>query len=118
MTNLRMIVATILVVCVGLGGCATKQTSLYQWQGYQGNVDAYFRTDKSSSVEQIQGMEEDLKKIKANGGAVPPGYYAHLGLLYGQQGNLDRFAENVQSEKQQFSEAEPFMNFLLRNFKK
>jgi hypothetical protein len=118
MLTIRSGAAAALLACALLGGCATQQQSLYQWQGYQGNVDAYFRTDKLSTDAQTQRMEEDLQKIKASGGAVPPGYYAHLGLLYGQQGKLDQFAAQVQAEKKQFPESETFMDFLLRNFKK
>jgi hypothetical protein len=63
-------------------------------------------------------MEADLQKIRVSGTAIPPGYQAHLGLLYGQQGNLDKFAQQVQAERKQFPESETFMDFLLRNFKK
>lgn len=119
MSNIRSSATGVLLVCAALGGCATnKPTSLYQWQGYQNNVDAYFRADKLSPDAQTQLMEEDLQKIKASGGAVPPGYYAHLGLLYGQQGKLDQFAQQMQTEKKQYPESETFMDFLLRNFKK
>jgi hypothetical protein len=113
--------AALLLACLTialLGGCASKPPTLYQWQGYQNNVDAYFRGDKLSLDAQTQLMEEDLKKIQASGGAVPPGYYAHLALLYGQQGNLDQFANYVQTEKKQYPESATFMDFLLRNFKK
>jgi hypothetical protein len=108
----------LLAVTLALGGCATKPTSLYQWEGYQGNVNSHLRGDKLGPEAQTQLMEEDLKKIRANGGKVPPGYQAHLGLLYGQQGNMDQFALQMQAEKQQFPESETFMDFLLRNFKK
>ena len=119
MTNNRLRVAALALLCASLVGCASKPTTLYQWQGYQSNVDAYFRGgDKLSPDAQVQSMEEDLKKIQASGGAVPPGYYAHMGLLYGQQGRLDQFAEKVQAEKKQYPESESFMDFLLRNFKK
>lgn len=118
MSKIRLGVAAILLVSAVLGGCATKPTTLYQWQGYQANVDAYFRGDKLSPDAQTQLMEEDLQKIRASGGAVPPGYYAHLGLLYGQQGKLDQFAQQMRAEKKQYPESETFMDFLLRNFKK
>ena len=119
MTNIRPKVPLVLVAVALLGGCAaTGPTALYQWEGYQTNVDAHFRTDKLSPEAQTQAMEADLLKIRANGKTVPPGYQAHLGLLYGQQGNLDKFAMQMQAEKQQFPESETFMDFLLRNFKK
>lgn len=118
MRHIRLNIATVLMALATLGGCAAKPTSLYQWEGYQANVDAHFRTDKLSPDSQTQLMESDLQKIRASGRPIPPGYQAHLGLLYGQQGNLDRFAQHMAAEKQQFPESETFMNFLLRNFKK
>jgi len=108
---------TVLLACAALAGCATKQPSLYQWERYQSNVDAYFRADKLSLNTQTQLMEEDLQKIRTNNGVVPPGYYAHLGLLYAQQGKLNEFSQQMRAEKTQYPESEKFMDFLLRNFK-
>lgn len=110
--------AGLIVLSILIVGCAHKPTTLYEWQDYQQNVDAYFRADKLSPDAQAQSMESDLQKIRASGGAVPPGYYAHLGLLYGQQGRLDQFVQNIEAEKKQYPESETFMDFLLRNFKK
>jgi hypothetical protein len=120
MSNIYLRATGLLLITAVLGGCANtnRPPALYQWQGYQNNVDAYFRTDKISLDTQTQLMEEDLKKIQAGGGAVPPGYYAHLGLLYGQQGKPDQFAQQMEAEKKQYPESVPFMDFLLRNFKK
>ena len=115
----KTILLTITVVTLlMLGGCATKPVALYQWQGYQGNLDAYFRGDKIGLEAQAQLMEADLQKMKVTGGAVPPGYTAHLGLIYGQQGYMDKFAEYLNEEKTRFPESETFIGFLMRNFKK
>lgn len=111
-------IAGFLLFTALMGGCAHRPATLYQWGNYQGNVDAYLRGDKSSPETQTQQMEMDLQKIRSGGGALPPGFQAHLGLLYGQQGRLDQFAEQVNAEKQQFPESATFMDFLLRNFKK
>jgi hypothetical protein len=109
--------AALLAACV-LTGCANKTPPLYQWEGYQGSVDMYLRDSQLSPDAQVQLMESGLKKITAEGGRVPPGYRAHLGLLYAHQGKLDEFAEMVQLEKKQYPESGAFMDFLLRNFKK
>ena len=108
----------LLVLASTLGACATKNPSLYSWQGYQANLDAYFRAKSVSPDAQAQLMEQDLQKIRASGLAVPPGYHAHLGLLYGEQGDLDKFAQQVALEKSKFPESQTFMDFLTRNFKK
>jgi len=118
MTLIRSSVAIAVLACIALGGCATKPAPMYQWQGYQNLVDAYFRADKLSPDAQTQLMEEGLREIQARGGKVPPGFNAHLGLLYGQQGKLDQFALQMQAEKALYPESATFMDFLLRNFKK
>jgi len=110
--------ALLAFACAGLSACTNRPQSLYQWQNYQADVDSYFRSDKLSPEEQTRQMEEGLQKIKANGATPPPGYNAHLGLLYGQQGRPDLFVQQIEAEKLQFPESEKFMDFLLRNFKK
>ena len=117
---MKKITLLITAVCalLTLTGCATKPIPLYQWQGYQGNLDSYFRGDKIGLESQAQLMEADLKKIKATGGAVPPGYTAHLGLIYGQQGYMDKFAAYLSEEKTRFPESATFVGFLMRNFNK
>lgn len=110
----------ILVALIALSGCATKNTPppLYGWQGYEKNVDTYFRQDRESLNTQTQQMEADMQKMRAANQTTPPGYQAHLGLLYGKQGDMQRFQENLQAEKQQFPEAGGFVDFLLRSFNK
>ncbi len=117
MSIVRSNVATILLICAALGGCASQRPTLYQWQGYQYHVETYLRGDELGIEAQTQLMESDLQKIRASGVAVPPGYYAHLGLLYGKQGNLDQFAQLIRAEKEAYPESATYMNFLLRNFK-
>jgi len=109
---------TFLVLVATLTACATKPTTLYSWQDYQTNLDAYFRPGNLSVDAQTQKMEQDLQKIQVGGLSVPPGYHAHLGLLYGEQGDLDKFAQQVALEKSKFPESQTFMDFLVRNFKK
>jgi hypothetical protein len=115
--RLLISLSTALALTYLMSGCATKQPTLYEWQGYQKNLYEYFQKDVKGADILAASMEDDLKKITASGGAVPPGYYAHLGLLYGKQGKLDEFKQQLDIEKKQFPESEVFVNFLLRNFK-
>ena len=103
-----------------LGGCASKNTPppLYGWEGYEKNIDSYFRPDRQSLNAQAQLMEADMQKIRAANQAMPPGFQAHLGLLYGKQGDMQRFEQHLQAEKQQFPEGGGFIDFLLRSFTK
>jgi hypothetical protein len=100
-----------------LSACANKAPpSLYGWNGYEKNLDTFFRGDRESPQVQAAKMEEDLQKIRSAGAQLPPGYQAHMGLLYGKQGDLARFKQHLEAEKQHFPESQTFVDFLLRNF--
>ncbi|WP_090141829.1 DUF4810 domain-containing protein [Limnohabitans sp. DM1] len=108
----------LLALALSLGGCATQAPPpLYGWQGFEQHLDTYFREDGESPDTQAKRMEDDLQKIRAAGQATPPGFMAHLGLLYGKQGDLARFQQHLEAEKQQFPESQNFVDFLLRKFK-
>ena len=64
---------------------------------------------------QLGTLEKDLAKIETSNRAVPPGFYAHLGLLYAQTGNQSQAIHCFMTEKSLFPEAVVFMNFLLRS---
>jgi len=94
-----------------IGGCAS-QSNIYQWEAYQPQVYQYFQGN--SKEEQIEKLESGLQKIQASNKAVPPGYHAQLGLLYGQTGNDDRMVQEFQTEKTLFPESAQYMDFLLK----
>jgi len=99
-----------------LSGCAThQQQPLYYWGDYQATVYGHFKGEKGPE-EQILDLEKTLEKARAQGRAVPPGFKAHLAMLYGQVGRSDRLIENLEAEKQQFPESTTFMDFLLKKF--
>lgn len=116
----RTFTSCVLLTLLALSGCATQKglQPLYGWEGYEKNIDTYFRQDTLSLDAQAQLMEADLQKMRAAQKTTPPGYQAHLGLLYGKQGDMQRFQQNLEVEKQQFPEASGFVDFLLRSFNK
>ncbi|MDR1967384.1 MAG: DUF4810 domain-containing protein [Burkholderiaceae bacterium] len=110
--SLRLTASGLLLVNLLLaGGCASRAPSLYQWEGYQPQVYKYFQGE--SKEAQITELEAGLQKIQASGKAVPPGYHAQLGLLYGQTGNADRMVQEFQTEKTLFPESNSYIDFLL-----
>jgi len=92
-------------------GC-TSTPSLYNWGNFQSQM--YSNLKSGSSIEsQISVMEKDLNKILSKNNLVPPGFYAHLGMLYSEAGNMLRAIECFNEEKTRFPESEVFMNRLL-----
>jgi len=110
--------ASSLLAVLVLSGCAQpKVQSLYGWYGYEAQIDAWFRQTTLSPDVQLQRMQQDLEKIHAAGQKPPPGFRAHLGLLYGHLGDPVSFRSELEAEMAAFPEGTPYMNFLLRNFK-
>ena len=95
-----------------LSGCVTRPQPLYHWGDFQAQQYAYFKGDKGPE-DGIQALEKVREEAKAQGRRVPPGFQAHLGLLYGQTGRTDLFEQNLQAEKLQFRESSAYVKVLL-----
>jgi len=99
-----------------LTGCATRTEPLYYWGDYQPQVYAHFTKD-SGPEEQIAKLEAGLEKARAAGKTVPPGYNAHLGILYAETERQDQMVKYFEAEKGLYPESAAYMDFLLRKFK-
>ncbi|PTW94057.1 DUF4810 domain-containing protein [Achromobacter mucicolens] len=104
---------------VGLAGvlsaCVQQPKSMYSWQSYEGSVYAYLKDDGGDYATQTLAMEKNIETARAANAELPPGFRAHLGMLYLKMGDGDKGVEQMQGEKAAFPEAAPFMDFLLRN---
>ncbi|GLS06135.1 hypothetical protein GCM10007860_33020 [Chitiniphilus shinanonensis] len=108
----RGTLATLVAACTLLAGCATPPTTLYQWEGYQQQVYKYFQGQ--STEEQIGTLEAAFQKIRAKGSMPPPGFHAHLGMLYASIGDEAQAVQQFQTEKALFPESQAYMDFLLK----
>lgn len=98
-------------------GCAAPAKPLYGWDGYQPQVYAYLKDNGEATPEaQIAELEAAEQKVRARGQALPPGYQAHMAMLYAKAGKADKTAERLAAEKAQFPESSGFVDFLSRNF--
>ncbi|WP_429322523.1 DUF4810 domain-containing protein [Paraburkholderia sp. GAS448] len=98
-----------------LTGCAANGSTppLYQWDGYQPQVYEYLKGQKSPQ-EQIDAMEQARQQVLAKGNRLPPGFHAHLGMLYASVGKGDQAQQELQAEEQAFPESSTYMDFLLK----
>lgn len=98
-----------------LAGCAAQPKPLYYWGDYQPALYAYFKGDGASPDKQRLALEQTAEKARAKGEALPPGFNAHLGLLYLRAGEPAQARLAFQAEEAEFPESKPYMDFLLRN---
>jgi hypothetical protein len=103
-----------LALAGALTGCAQAPGTLYQWGGYQEQLYEHFKGDRQSPAEQVQRLEAQAQKARAGGTALPPGFRAHLGLMYLRLGREDEARQQLEAEKASFPEATQYMDFLLK----
>ncbi|MFM0696321.1 DUF4810 domain-containing protein [Paraburkholderia graminis] len=101
-----------------LSGCAAPPTPpLYLWHGYQPQAYEYLK-GQTSQRQQIDALGKSLQQINAKGKTPPPGFHAHLGMLYAEVGNSDQAKQQFEAEKQLFPESSAYMDFLLNKSRK
>lgn len=112
-----VIKASILMLAAGvLAGCRTSNPGLYQWGSYQPQVYQHLKGE--SPNDQIATLEKDLQRMNADGRKAPPGFHAHLGMLYSMVGRNDLVATEFQEEKRLFPESATYMDRLLETMSK
>lgn len=111
-------IAVVLLAGV-LGGCATSTPALYSWGAYEDLIyTSYREPGKLPAEAQVERLEQDRQIALAKGRRLPPGWHAHLGVLYYQLGKLDQAVQELNTEKAEFPEATVFVDRLLGNLKK
>ena len=103
----------VLIAAAGLVGCAQQPKPLYHWEAYQRQVYEHLKGGSSGPEEQIRVLLAQAEKARSLGSALPPGFRAHLGMLYVQTGRIDGGRQHFEAEKSAFPESTDYMNFLL-----
>lgn len=105
------------VLCAGLlcTACATKGPGpLYMWEAFPTHQYKALLREGASPEEQIRLMQAHAEKAKAANASLPPGFRAHLGLLYLNTGDAGEAKRLWEAEKAAFPESTPFMDSLLK----
>lgn len=107
------------LACLGalalvLAGCsnASGPRSLYYWDGTYSKALYTYLNEDGDATEQISRLENLVQNSTQRGYKVAPGLYAHLGLLYLNNGNLGAANANFDKEVQNFPESKDFINFI------
>lgn len=112
---MKKTVLALIALSLFLVGCGGGNPSLYRWGEFPQQTYNYMSgKEKTSPLEQITRLEKDVEISKAENRAVPPGLYAHLGLLNLDIQNSQRAAMYFELEKQVYPESTVLMNRLLQ----
>ena len=115
--SLRPLKHASILLCLALAaGCAQPAKTLYHWGSYQDQVYTYFKHQGEDVHAQIIALEADVQVARAKDTVMPPGFHAHLGMLYAQAGKQDQVLQQFETEKALFPESSEFMNFLIGKY--
>lgn len=106
--------ASLALFAILLAGCgnAGGPRSLYYWNGtYSSSLYSYLN-EESDATEQISRLENLVQTSTQRGYKIAPGVYAHLGLLYLNNGNLGAANANFDKEVENFPESREYINFI------
>ena len=106
--------ASLALFAILLAGCgnAGGPRSLYYWNGTYSKALYTYLNEEGDATEQISRLENLVQNSTQRGYKVAPGLYAHLGLLYLNNGNLGAANANFDKEVQNFPESKEFINFI------
>jgi hypothetical protein len=96
-------------------GCAEAPKRLYHWDGFQAQLYQYFKGDGSSPDEQLRVLNDQSQRARASGAALPPGFHAHLAMIYLRLGRDTEAKLELEAEKASFPESTQYMDFLLKH---
>lgn len=99
-----------------LTACAQPPTPLYYWGGYQAAVYDHFKSDGKGPLEQLRLLDEQAQKARSSGLPLPPGFHAHLALVYLKLGRDDEARRELETERSRFPESAPYVDSLLKRY--
>lgn len=97
----------LLLICSALAsGCVSAPSGHYYWGHYEELIlEMYIEPGSADPLTQIEKLNEDLQQAESLGKPVPPGLYAHLGLMYAMNGNASESEAAFLLERELFPES-------------
>lgn len=109
----------VILALILFSGCAGGEKDIYYWGRYEDSIyEMYLTPGNISLTDEIFRLEEQIEKAENSGQSVPPGFHAHLAMLYNNNGNAAAAATHFQMEKDKFPESAHFIDGILERMKK
>ncbi|OZG72931.1 DUF4810 domain-containing protein [Hahella sp. CCB-MM4] len=116
--NAVHIKASAVIVLLLLSGCAT-QKPLYYWGDYEPVIyDMYNNPGEADTSAQIEKLTATIQRAQSQDMQVPPGLYAHLGMIYAEDGSPELAVEALNEEKALYPESATFIDGMLERARK
>lgn len=108
---MKILLSLTLALC--LVGCANNQTT-YHWGSYEQVVyDMYKNPGKATADQQLEQLRNDVEIAASKGKPVPPGLFAHMGMLYASMGDSAQAKQALNEELNLYPESAIFVDGML-----
>lgn len=107
-----------LLFALYLTGCTSNQP-LYHWGNYEQVVyNMYKNPEATTADQQLAKLREDVEIAASKGRPVPPGVFAHIGMLYASMGDSENAKQSLNEERIRYPESATFVDGLLTRMEK
>ena len=104
----------IVIFCFSASGCATPPKEHYYWGNYEALLLAmYIEPGTADPFTQIEQLTIDIQQAENTGKPVPPGLYAHLGMMYALNGDASQAEAAFYKERDLFPESIELINGMM-----
>lgn len=113
---MKILLGLSLALC--LTGCANNDTT-YHWGNYEQVVyDMYKNPGEATADQQLVKLRQDIEIAASKGKPVPPGVFAHMGMLYASMGDSEQAKQSLNEELVRYPESAIFVDGLLTRLEK
>lgn len=103
--NRELRLVFVVLILTIFSGCATQE-DIYYWGNYENLVyGMYAEPGSADPLAQVEQLTADIEEAANNGKPVPPGVYAHLGMMYAHLGEMDAAMAALNTEKELYPES-------------
>jgi len=109
---MKKIIFTVFVVNI-LSSCVQHQDHYY-WGSYEPLLlEMYTKPGQATPDVQIDKLTADIQKAEGLGKPIPPGVFAHLGLMYATIGYVDQAEAAFLQEKNLYPESKTLIDGMM-----
>jgi hypothetical protein len=106
----------LLAMLLSTAGAAFADSSRLAWGRYEELIFAgYVKPGSLDPQADVKVLEKDRQAAKSAGKPLPPGWHAHLGMMYFRAGRSDTARRELEAEKEAFPESAVLVDRLLAN---
>jgi hypothetical protein len=104
----------VVIFCFLASGCVTPPKVHYYWGNYEALLlNMYVEPGAADPFTQIEQLSVDIQQAENTGKPVPPGLYAHLGMMYALNGNASLAEAAFYKEQDFFPESEVLIDGMM-----